>query len=106
MKNLFIVSLCLIFAGCATLTSKQIEKPFVEPQYGMTKIQLTNLIGRPQAIEIYKKTDLTRVEFYIYERQYQSSQEKVPVCLIDNKVVGWGESYYEDHISPDDVRIK
>jgi hypothetical protein len=91
--------------GCSQ-TSSQIVKPFSEPQYGMTKSQMFDLLGKPGSVEIYKKTDLTRVEFYIYVRKYQSSQEKVPVCLIDNKVVGWGKSYYEDHVSPDDIRIK
>jgi hypothetical protein len=83
-----------------------IVKPFTEPSYGMTKAEMIDLIGTPDSIEVYKKTDLTRFEFYMYERKYQSSTEKVPVCLIDNKVVGWGKAYYEDHVSPDDVRIK
>jgi hypothetical protein len=65
-----------------------------------------DLLGKPDSIEIYKRSDLTRVEFYIYHRQHESSQKKVPVCLINNRIVGWGESYYEDHVSQDDIRIK
>src|SRR5665213_1156169 len=103
MKNFLIFGLCICIVGCAHVP---IENPFVEPQYGMTKIQMINSIGDPDSIEIYKKSDLTQVEFYMYSRKYQSSQEKVPVCLINNKVVGWGKTYYEDHVSPDDIRIK
>jgi len=100
-----IASLFLSLIGCAP-TSIQIVKPYVDPQYGMTKMQMIDLLGKPDSIEIYRKTDLTRVEFYIYHRIHQSSQEKVPVGVIDGKVAGWGTAYYVDHISPDDVRIK
>jgi hypothetical protein len=81
-------------------------KPFVEPQYGMTKLQMIDLLGTPDSIEVYKKSDQTRVEYYIYHREYGSTQEKVPVCLINNKIVGWGKTFYEDHVSTDDIRIK
>lgn len=97
-----IIGLSLCLAGCAG----NMVKPFVNPQYGMTKQQMLELIGTPGSIEIYKKTDESRVEFYIYSRKYGSSQTIVPVCLINNKVVGWGKSYYEDHVSQDDIRIK
>ena len=105
MKNFFIIGLCLGFIGCASMSEKQ-AKPFVEPQYGMTKLQLVGLLGKPDVIEIFKKSDQTRLEFYIYVKKYQSSQEKVPVCLIDNKIAGWGKTFYEDHVSLDDIRIK
>jgi hypothetical protein len=72
----------------------------------MTKQQLIEASGKPDTIEIYQKPDKTRIEFYIYTKQYESSQVKVPVCLIDNKVVGWGKSFYEDHVSTEDTRIK
>jgi hypothetical protein len=78
----------------------------MEPRFGMTKQQLIEASGKPDTIEIYQKSDKTRVEFFNYVRTYQSSQIKVPVCLINNKVVGWGNSYYEDHVSADDIRIK
>ena len=64
------------------------------------------LIGKPDSVEVYKKSDETMVEFDMYHRQYQSSQEKVPVCLVNNKVVGWGKTFYADHVNPDDVRMK
>ena len=102
MRNFLIIGLFLSFIGCAHVQ----EKPFVEPQFGMTKQQMIDLLGQPENIEIYKKTDQTRVEFYMYVRKYQFSKTKVPVCLIDNKVVGWGKAFYEDHLSTDYIRIK
>jgi len=105
MRKFIIIGLCLSLIGCAE-TSSLNTKPFTDPQYGMTKAQMIALLGKPESIQIYKKTDETRVEFYIYARQYQSSQEKVPICLINNKIVGWGKTYYEDHIDQDDIRIK
>ena len=105
VKNFLIISLCLSFIGCAYLSDKQ-TKPFVAPQYGMTKLQMIDLLGQPEEIEIYKKSDQTRLECYIYVRRYQFSQEKIPVCLIDKKIVGWGKTFYEDHISMDDIRIR
>ena len=104
MKKFLMIILCLGLMGCATANTQR--KPFMEPQFGETKQQLIEMLGRPETIEIYQKPDKTRVEFYIYIRQYQSSQVKVPVCVINNRVVGWGKSFYEDHISMEDTRIK
>jgi len=105
MRNFLIIGLFLSLIGCAS-SSNLMLKPFTEPQYGMTKLQMLDLLGKPDSIEIYKKTDLIRVEYYIYHREYSSSRENVPVCLINNRIVGWGKSYYEDHVSQDDIRIK
>ena len=104
MKNFLLIGLCLSLIGCAP--AKIVIKPYVDPQYGMTKLQLIDLLGQPDSIEIYKKSDQTRIEFYIYVKNYASSRAKVPVCLINNKVVGWGRTFYEDHVSLDDTRIK
>ena len=104
-QSIVIIGLCLVLIGCAR-ASCQIEKPFLEPQFGMTKLQMFDLLGKPESVEIYKKSNQTRVEFYIYVRKYRSYSQKVPVCLIDNKIAGWGKAYYEDHISQDDIRIR
>lgn len=104
-KYFFTIALCLNLLGCAS-SSIDIVKPYVEPQFGMTKQQMLDLLGKPESIEIYKELDLTKKEFYFYVKRYQSSQLKVPVCLINNKVVGWGKSYYEDHVNSDDLKIK
>ena len=105
MKKFLTFFLVFVVAGCAS-TPPKIYQPFTDPEYGMTKRQLLDTFGKPDAVEIYKKSDETRVEYDIYFRKFQSSQEKVPVCLLNNKVVGWGKTYYEDHVSMDDVRIK
>jgi hypothetical protein len=105
LKNLFIFGLCLSLIGCATAPESQV-KPFDEPQYGMTKRQLIDMFGKPDSLEIYQKPDKTRIEFDTYVRVFPSSEEKVPVCLVDNKVVGWGKTFYEDHVSTDYIRIK
>ena len=105
LERFLIISLLLGITGCAS-TSSQIVKPFVEPQFGMTKKQMFDLLGKPEAVEIYKKSDQTRVEFYTYIKPYGSSEEKIPVCVINNKVAGWGKAFYEDHVSQDDIRIR
>jgi hypothetical protein len=105
MKNFLVIGLFLMFIGCAP-AAYQIVKPYADPQYGMTKMQMFDLLGKPESVEIYKQLDLTRVEFYIYVKKYLSSEEKVPVCVINNKVVGWGKNYYEDHVTQDDIRIR
>jgi hypothetical protein len=104
--KLFLIGLCLTFAGCTAALQEKEVKPFDQLQYGMAKLQMTDLLGKPDSVEIYKKSDQTRMEFYIYIAQYGATQERVPVCLIDNKVVGWGKTYYQDHLSTDDIRIK
>ena len=100
MRRILIIILCLGIVGCAHVPKRNL-KPFVEPHYGMTKPEMLDLLGTPDSIEIYKKIDLTRVEFYMYVRRYKSYQSKVPVCLINDKIVGWGKAYYEDHVSQD-----
>lgn len=112
LKYFLTIILCAGVAGCGFFAS-QPAKPFVEPQLGMTKQQLTGTFGQPDSIEIYEKSNKTRVEFYTYVKYYQSQsgdnsvqQEKMPVCLINDRVVGWGKTYYEDHISADDIRLK
>ena len=106
MRNLLIVGLCLSLIGCASEISRLQVKPWIEPQYGMTREQMFGLLGKPESVEIYKKADQSRVEYYIYTRKFGTSFEHVPVCVIDKKIVGWGKTYYEDHISGDDTRIK
>lgn len=106
MKRFLIIILCLGLAGCAADTFHGMRVSFVPPQFGQTRQQLIEASGKPDTIEIYQKPDKTMMEFYIYVIQYQSSQEKVPVCLINNRVAGWGKSYYEDHVSMEDTRIK
>ncbi|MBF0570700.1 MAG: DUF3192 domain-containing protein [Candidatus Omnitrophica bacterium] len=105
VRNFLIIGLCFSLTGCAHTSNKAV-KPFVDPQYGMTRQQMVELFGRPDTIEIYRKSDQTKEEFYIYVKKYQSSQINVPVCLVDNKVIGWGKTFYEDHVSSDEIRIK
>jgi len=106
MKNfLFIALCCLNLIGCAH-GADEIVKPYVEPQYGMTKSEMFDLLGKPEKIEVYRKSDLSKEEFYFYVRLYQSTKDEVPVCLINGKIVGWGQSYYEDHVTDDDTRIR
>jgi len=105
MRKSIIAALCLCLLGCAHLPTSM-QKPYSEPQYGMTKIKLWALLGQPQEIEVYKKTDLDILEFDIYIRQDQSSPERIPIGLLNNKVIGWGKTFYEDHISSDDIRLK
>ena len=105
MRDLLILGFCLSLVGCTTVSDKQV-RPFDEPQYGMTKRQLVDMFGKPDSLEIYQKPDKTRIEFDTYVRIFQTSEEKVPVCLIDNKVVGWGKTFYDDHVSTDYIRIK
>lgn len=105
VKTFLVFFLFFGVLGCAHMENN-VEKIFVDPQYGMSKAQMLDLLGKPRAIEIFKKPNLTREEFYIYVRKHDSSEEKVPVCLIDNKIVGWGKTFYEDHVSLEDVRIK
>jgi hypothetical protein len=104
MRNFLAAALVLIWAGCST--APEVIKPLIEPQFGMTKQQMLDSMGKPDSIELYKKPDDSRFEFDIYVRQYGTGPYKLPICLVKDRVVGWGKSYYEDHISPTDTRIK
>ncbi len=72
---------------------------------GMKKKQITDLMGEPPERELYQERNETLVEFLIYPN-FSSYEEKTPIGFIDNKLAGWGKTFYEDHISADVKRLK
>lgn len=72
---------------------------------GMSKQQVTSVLGPPNEYERYQKPNTVIVEYLIY-RYFVAYEEKTPICFIDNKLMGWGSTYYLDHVSSEDKRLK
>ena len=102
MKNIFLIVLCVILIGCATPRQYQSH---MDLHFGMPKQQVLAVLGPPSERQVYKKSDETIVEYLIYNN-FESYAQKTPICFINNKLVGWGQSYYQDHVSLNDTRLK
>ncbi len=101
MKNFLLAVLLVSFIGCATPK----YQTHMDLQPGMTKKQVIAVLGPPAEWEVYKKTNETMVEYLIY-KNFESYAKKTPICFIDNKLAGWGQSFYQDHLDPTDTRLK
>lgn len=102
MRNIFLVMLVLVGVGCASERA-YITRMNLSP--GMAKKTVLDTMGKPQQWEIYEKYNKVRVEYLFYPN-FNNYEEKTPLCFIDGKLVGWGNTYYQDHVSTDDKRIK
>jgi len=74
-------------------------------QPGMSKQQVLAVLGPPRGREVYQKYNDVMVEYLIYDH-FQRYEDKTPICFINNKIVGWGKTFYQDHVSSDDKRLK
>lgn len=63
---------------------------------GMTKKEVVSIMGQPYTREVYQLPDESVLEFLIYRTYYEIGREEMtPICLKDNKVIGWGRNFYE-----------
>ncbi|MBF0489376.1 MAG: DUF3192 domain-containing protein [Candidatus Omnitrophica bacterium] len=95
------ISLSLVILGCAHM-----EYPsHMDLRYGLNKQEVLTTMGPPAAVERYKKADETIVEYLLYNN-FVAYEERTPICFINNKLVGWGRTFYLDHVSDRDIRLK
>lgn len=69
-------------------------------EINMTKEQVVSILGAPYAREVFPGEDDRPIEILVYLTQYTDSgsipdSDKTPVCLIDDKVIGWGRNFYD-----------
>ena len=104
MKRLLLIVLCLSLSACAPAQIIKYQT-HMDLFPGLTKQRVLEDMGPPAIRELYRKKDTTLVEFYIY-KSFEPYENLTPICFINNKVVGWGNTFYQDHVSSDDLRLK
>lgn len=95
--------LLLLLTGCAQTTAYYASTMSLRP--GMTKKEVVSVMGPAPQRELYQKHNMVLVEYLIYPN-FSRYEDVTPICFINNKVVGWGRTYYEDHVSDKDLRLK
>lgn len=104
MYKILSIVLALAVGGCATKPMLSYQTN-TELKPGLTRQQVMGLLGQPPRREVYVKSNQTMVEYLIYPN-VNRYELWTPICFINNRVVGWGKNYYEDHVDSDDIRIK
>jgi hypothetical protein len=101
MKRLLFLVLAFGIIGCAHAQ----YQAHMNLQLGMKKQQVLSVLGPPPVRELYKRADRLLIEYLIYT-DFQPYEESTPICFINDRVVGWGTTFYQDHVKSDDVRLK
>jgi len=96
MKKLSLVVLIMILcSGCyvmGNITRGNLNKIDI----GMTKQEVVSIMGQPYTREVYQLPDGAVLQYLIYVTYYEvGHQETTPICLKDNRVIGWGRNFYE-----------
>ena len=115
-KTIFLITTTLfIFAGCTTAgaikndIAKDNRKSLMKIEVGMTKKQIINIFGEADNDRFsnpFKREVKTLSNGKIQEALFfitsvipdglDTDDEMTPVILIDNKVIGWGWSFYKE----------
>lgn len=103
MKKFLIVGFLIMLCGCAS--EPKVKLTHMKLVLGMSPKTVINAMGLPPEREVYKQRNDTIVEFLIYPN-FTPLEEKTAIGFIDNKLAGWGKTFYEDHTSGDIKRIK
>jgi len=102
MKKILLISLALV-AGCCQTNRANLSKLEV----GMSKEQVLDIMGKPRRTEASEKME---VLLYQTEMNYtpHNTFEKVetPLLFEDGKLIGWGRSFWDDHIKKYELRIR
>ncbi len=103
MKKFILLFLCLVLMSCSR---RMVEyQSHMRLDYGMPKQHVLEVLGPPSEKEVYQRKDQRIVEYLIY-KNFVSYEPKTPICFINNKLVGWGRTYYQDHLNEQDLRLK
>lgn len=83
-------------------SAEENSKKLLLLRVGMNKSDVLKIMGPPDKTESYDLGKGTAVEFYLYETEKRSHQDKdstdvqfTPLAFQNNKLIGWGRNYYE-----------
>ena len=108
MKNILLISIVFI-AGCGYM--KGIEASHNRDKLnnldpGMTSSKVSEVMGKPYKREFYESCEIW---FYITDWQpdgYTTLDEMTPLVFENDKLIGWGSRYVDEHIKKYELRIR
>lgn len=112
-KPIFLFIITMLVSGCASSTYWGIDRTrsnLMKIEISMTKQEVLNIMGTPYRREAYSTPDGKVLDFLLYLTQapgYQISDNDItPVCLVNDKVTGWGRNFYEQQKQRYEIEIK
>ena len=107
MKKILCFFILFIFStatlcGCASYKeAKKAQQDFEQIKLGMTKGEVVNLMGMPSEQEILVLEGGSTVEMLQFDTDYKFGvpllgRRKIPVCLQEDEVIGWGDKFYKN----------
>ena len=106
--------MAVLLGGCVTINDA-LQPPWVKQvrenranmfslKIGMSKTEVISLMGQPFKNEAYETKTGSIMEYLMYRTDADvdssgwSDKEMTPLCLIDDKLKGWGRNFYDDTI--------
>ena len=109
MKKLFLLVLLATLTGCEIVpdfTVGRNNRNMTKLTVGMTKDQVLEVMGPAGKVEAYTTKSGGVIEFLMYRTlvdaasRFEVIQDRhwTPICIVDGKVEGWGQNFYDDTI--------
>ena len=74
-------------------------------EIGMTKTEVIDVMGPPYKREVYDRTEWLSYHTEIHHFGANSENNYTPICIEDNKLIGWGRNYYQSKVHKFDVKL-
>jgi len=106
MKRILIFLLILSLFGCAAYKREmgRNNRNIAKLEIGISQDSVVAIMGKPRLKEAYEQDDgsIITVLFYYTNRVWADGNatrdEMTPICIKNNRLVGWGQDYYTTNI--------
>ena len=117
MKKILLISIVFI-AGCpgspvqTEWEAGKNRKAMISLSPGITKNDVVEIMGKPRKTELYiSEGDNTEFWFYLIEGTTIHSKRLIetnfiPLVFENDKLIGWGSRYLDEHIKKYELRIR
>ena len=117
MKKILLISIIFI-AGCAgspiqtQSEAKKNRKAMISLSPGVTKNEVLEMMGQPRKTEFYtSEGDSIELWFYLTEGTTIHNKRIIetnftPLVFEDERLIGWGSRYLDEHIKKYELRIR
>jgi outer membrane protein assembly factor BamE (lipoprotein component of BamABCDE complex) len=91
IKNIFfVIFMAIVLSGCVSAVSNNRAK-LMQINIGDSKDQLLKVMGNPELREAYPEGEV----WLYYTGTGLGHDKKTPVVIVNGKIVGWGDNYYD-----------
>ena len=115
LPAVLVFAIALLLSGCGSIGSgfqaNENRAKLLDLRVGDSRDVLKQKMGLPRKNEVYSSNGKV-TEIWFYRTSHTSDlkeldEEFTPVVMIDDKVVGWGRSYYDNSIKiKNDITIR